>query len=80
MKTTYKNVKLDGTNEQLNWFWSLTATERQTVARGVKRHGLSKEYDRQKGLMKARLHRMSGCMSKEQYDAFNYIEKKLAAF
>lgn len=78
MKTTFRNIKLNGTKEQIEWFWGLTATERQTVARGVKRHGLSKEYDRQQQLMKNRLHRLSGRMTSSEFEVFKYLESKMA--
>lgn len=80
MKTTYKNIELNGTKDQIEWFWGLTATERQIVARGVKRNGLVKEYERQQKLMKNRLHRMAGRMTQSEFDAFKYLENKLSAF
>lgn len=79
MKTTYRNINLNGTKEQIAWFWSLTALERKTVARGVKRHGLTKEYERQQQLIKNRVHRLSGKMSSSEFDAFKYLETKLAS-
>lgn len=80
MKTTFRNIKLDGTKEQIEWFWGLTATERQTVIRGVKRHGLSKEYDRQKQLIKNRIHRLSGSLTQSEFQTLNYFENKLLQF
>lgn len=80
MKTTYKGINLNGTDEQIAWFWNLTATERQTVYRGIKRHGLSKEYKRQQQLIKNRMHRLSGRMTSSEFDAFKYLENKLMEF
>lgn len=80
MKTTYRNIKLNGTAEQIEWFWGLTALERQTVARGVKRHGLAKEYNRQKNLTKNRMNRLSGRMTSSEFEVFKYLERELTAF
>lgn len=80
MKTTYRNIKLNGTKEQIEWFWGLTALERQTVARGVKRHGLEKEYNRQKQLINNSLRRFSGHLTSDKFEAMKYLEAKLATF
>lgn len=75
MKTSYKGISLKGTPEEIAWFWGLSGSERQRIYFQIKRKGLHRTIEDQRNTTLARIERLKGHLSSDEFKTLQYLEK-----